>query len=381
MGDNSRLRQQSALARLFGTSGPATADKTPASSSSCVCLDGNGAPGLEEALAGALGISGLDSFRGTTPSSNRQRCASADAPTSAAPAPSSALAASASERSHRTLCAAVATVEEEVDEEVLTYVDMRLRAAAHEWPTDVPPPDSAAEALDANGYWGAAARGAEIRLCEDDPAKGMGAFATRSIQAGEVVGVYWGEQLTQRQHALRHGWRTKIKAPMPTRAERQAAAERKDRLAALEAGAPIRGAANGSAYCFSLFSDELKASLGSTLLPRRIAFIDSEDPKLSSWTRYINHSPGDSPACNLESKTDGLRCLVWFEAHRDIAAGEELTFDCEMATSRCAVTALLVSCVPYVGMRSNSSFRTSFRSRASQMARLTNGTMTTMQRT
>ena len=31
--------------------------------------------------------------------------------------------------------------------------------------------------------------------------------------------------------------------------------------------------------------------------------------------------------CNLTPKTDGLRYLVWFEARRNIAAGEELCFD------------------------------------------------------
>lgn len=60
-------------------------------------------------------------------------------------------------------------------------------------------------------------------------------------------------------------------------------------------------------------------------MPRLLAFVDGEDPNRSSWCRYINHAKGD--ACNLVSKVDGLRYLVWFEAIRDIAAGEELGFD------------------------------------------------------
>ena len=72
----------------------------------------------------------------------------------------------------------------------------------------IAPPQTSGEALDPDGPWGATARGVEIRPCEDVPEKGMGAFATRSIPSGELVGVYWGERLTMREHALRHGWRT-----------------------------------------------------------------------------------------------------------------------------------------------------------------------------
>ena len=63
-----------------------------------------------------------------------------------------------------------------------------------------------------------AARGMEIRLC-DDVRKGMGAFATRRIAEGSVIGIYWGERLTARAHALRHGWRLDQVVANPTKAE------------------------------------------------------------------------------------------------------------------------------------------------------------------
>lgn len=155
----------------------------------------------------------------------------------------------------------------------------------------------------------------------------MGAFATRPITKGAVVGIYWGEMLTQRAQALRHGWRTGLTTSKPTRTEKRAAAARLDRLASLGEKGPVMGVANGSAYCFSLFSEEVKAALGSTMLPRRIAYIDGEDPSRSSWCRYINHARAGGPSCNLVPKCDGLRCLVWFEASRPIVAGEEVHFD------------------------------------------------------
>jgi len=63
------------------------------------------------------------------------------------------------------------------------------------------------------------------------------------------------------------------------------------------------------------------------MLPRRVAYIDGEDPNRSSWCRYINHARTGTSGCNLAPKCDGLRALVWFEASRPIASGEELQFD------------------------------------------------------
>ena len=75
------------------------------------------------------------------------------------------------------------------------------------------------------------------------------------------------------------------------------------------------------------------AALGSAFLPRHAAYIDGEDPNRSSWGRFVNHCSEFSKSgvvgtgCNLEPRIDGARKLVWFEAKRDIAPGEEICFD------------------------------------------------------
>jgi len=218
-----------------------------------------------------------------------------------------------------------------VDEDVLAFVHLRLEQQAEPWPAHLAAPASTAEVVDPDGRWSATACGVEIRLCTDEPTKGMGAYATRPLRAGTVVGVYWGERLTMREHALRHGWRSGVAVEAPSRADKRALAARTSRLGALSVGAPMgpggRGEANGSAYCFSLFSDDVKAAIGSTLIPQLYAYIDGEDPDRSSWCRYINHAKPSTEVCNLVSKVDGLRGLVWFEASRDIAKGDELGFD------------------------------------------------------
>lgn len=60
----------------------------------------------------------------------------------------------------------------------------------------------------------------------------------------------------------------------------------------------------------------------------RIAYLDAEDPARSGWCRFINHAADSLRACNLECKVDATGAgLVWLQARRDVAAGEELAFD------------------------------------------------------
>ena len=215
---------------------------------------------------------------------------------------------------------------DEDDDEVANFVLVRLIAQADAWHAP-PPPETDEEVLDPSSRWSASSCGVQIRSCNDSVDKGLGAFATRHIAKGSVVGVYWGERLTQREHAVRHGWRSGTTIADLTHAERKALVERRTRLAALTFGAPVHGEDNGSSYCFSLLAEEVLAALGSTMLPRRPAYIDGEDPTRSSWCRYINHCEEGQPGCNLEPMCDGARCLVWFEARRSIEVGEELLFD------------------------------------------------------
>ena len=90
---------------------------------------------------------------------------------------------------------------------------------------------------------------------------------------------------------------------------------------------PVHGEDNGSSYCFSLLPEAVTAALGSSFLPRHAAYIDGEDPERSSWGRFVNHCAESTVGCNLAPRVDGLRRLVWFEARRPIADGEELCFD------------------------------------------------------
>ena len=214
------------------------------------------------------------------------------------------------------------------DDEVAWFVNMRLREHADPWPEDAPlPPESDEEALDSAGRWSAEACGVEVRACADDEAKGLGAFALRPMASGDVVGVYWGEVLTQREQALRHGWRSGLAISDATREEKAALAARAKRLAELTHGAPVHGVSNGSSYCFSLLPEEVTAALGSAFLPKHAAYIDGEDPTRSSWGRFVNHCSEAASGCNLVPRVDGMRQLVWFESKRDIEAGEELCFD------------------------------------------------------
>ena len=192
------------------------------------------------------------------------------------------------------------------------------------WPEGAPaPPANAAEALDAEGRWGAAACGIEVMQCAD-VRKGNGAFATREIAEGSVVGVYWGEPLTQREYYCRHGWKSGMRLQLSAE-EVAAQAERRERLAAVQSLAAAGGAQNGGSYCFQILPDTPEGSKGFGDV---IAFVDAEDPGRSSWCRYINHMTEDSADCNLEAKIDARARLVWFQSRRLIRPGEELSFDC-----------------------------------------------------
>ena len=180
------------------------------------------------------------------------------------------------------------------------------------WPADEPraPPRDSAEALDPDGPWGTKACGVTIKKCKSRR-KGHGAFATRAFRQGEVVGVYWGELITRRQFAIRHGWWGYGEWLDPetdlTTAERAAAERRSERLGALTWGAPVKGAKNGGVYCFQLWDeddDEEETNEETVLLQRkRPAYVDGEDPTRSSWCRQ-RASP--APARRPRSTPHGL---------------------------------------------------------------------------
>ena len=82
------------------------------------------------------------------------------------------------------------------------------------------------------------------------------------------------------------------------------------------------GADNGGTYCILLLPDAAPESANG--LPGVVAWIDAEEPRLSSWARYVNHAEEASEGCNAEVRVDGWRRLVWLETSRLIRAGEEV---------------------------------------------------------
>jgi hypothetical protein len=226
--------------------------------------------------------------------------------------------------------------EEALGEDEDEVLEAWLSRSADAWPPAAPPPPASdAEALDPDGRWGARACGVEVRECVDVPAKGRGAFAIRPFARGELVGVYWGEGLTQRQWAVRHGWKNGETPARLTDEERHEQAMREARLLELEAdeaallggpGAPMGGVNNGGSYVFSVLMAATEPERLPPGMGKRVLYVDAEDGTRSTWTRYINHAHYDTPACNLEPRSDPLACRVWFEARRDIAPGEELLF-------------------------------------------------------
>ena len=210
-------------------------------------------------------------------------------------------------------------------------IDAWLASCADPWPPSEPRPipdlrDQAVRraVLDPKGReWGLAACGVRIDVCDDNPAKGRGAFATRVIEDGAVVGIYAGELIDQRTHALRHAVRGPLFLP-PNEEEEAMLAERKARLEAIGAdeGAPISGADNRGGYSFTLLPDAL-----SQQFVGRYSHVDAEDPHRSSWPRYVNHASDKTRACNVAPKVNGLLAVVWLQARRRIEPGEELCFD------------------------------------------------------
>ena len=105
-------------------------------------------------------------------------------------------------------------------------------------------------------------------------------------------------------------------------AEEQAGAASRSPRRSPRLGA-AKGALNGGSYALLLLPDMPESARG---LPGVVAWIDAEDPNLSSWCRFINHADTAETGCNCELRVDGWRRLVWIETCRDIANGEEILF-------------------------------------------------------
>lgn len=106
------------------------------------------ATSAEEALADAFGFVDVNEFQ----SCFTGRSSSSRPPTDRQPTPQ----AQAAPSRMVPLAEDAVEEEEEADEEVLTFVDLRLRESADAWPPHAPPPPTSAEqAVDAEGTWSA----------------------------------------------------------------------------------------------------------------------------------------------------------------------------------------------------------------------------------
>lgn len=202
-----------------------------------------------------------------------------------------------------------------------------------EWPFEHigPLPTVTAEALRQDGPWGCAARGVVVQQC-NDRAKGMGVFADRSLSAGELVGLYWGERLTRSEYLARHGEARDVCGALIGRAvdgsgargslqavlDRATAVERQQRLAALAHSKPT---GKRGAYCFLLPANAIDVVRGEPFY-----CVDAEDPNRSSWTRFLNHAAKGTVGCNVD-KHISVSGQIWFVANRDVAPGTELCFE------------------------------------------------------
>ena len=166
-----------------------------------------------------------------------------------------------------------------------------------------------------------------IQVC-GNPAKGLGAFAARHIDAGTIVGHYMGEAISLSEMYFRYEGASRMDTPDEYEEANRRARWMHDRQ---ERGVSITG---------TYILQAGKTSAG------RIVLLDAEDPATANWTRYINHSakrpnlevvfPDRATALDEmasdESARDGAggasgASAVRFVALRSIEAGEELLFN------------------------------------------------------
>jgi ubiquitin-conjugating enzyme E2 W len=113
------------------------------------------------------------------------------------------------------------------------------------------------------------------------PEMGLGVFAKQRIPANTVLGKYMGEVLTETEYMKRYpssaveDW-AKAEDTIRFQSEFQTWKKNKRRGPRPHSCAPVAYPMNRK---------------GSYLLLHRKKYIDSEDPNLSNWTRYVNHPP------------------------------------------------------------------------------------------
>eukprot|EP00967_Tisochrysis_lutea_P140391 scaffold256444_cov32-Tisochrysis_lutea.AAC.2 len=165
------------------------------------------------------------------------------------------------------------------------------------------------------------------------PGKGFGVFATRRLPAEATVGDYVGEQLTQREVDARYSQTCELDD-----SDREWLESRRRRGVSCTGNCVQRichATSTSSMQCMQLVAVRIPAPSdlqtprpGSTDLFKLSGncFIDSEDPAVATWTRYLNHGTPNLRVKSLERGYDGSP-RVWFVATRDIDPGDELLWD------------------------------------------------------
>mmetsp|Transcript_16169 Transcript_16169/g.44769 ORF Transcript_16169/g.44769 Transcript_16169/m.44769 type:complete len:217 (-) Transcript_16169:93-743(-) len=140
---------------------------------------------------------------------------------------------------------------------------------------------------------------------EEIPGKGFGVVTNVRIPAGQVVGDYKGEVMTEEEKDRRY---------LESCAHLRQPADDLWRKSRLDRGQTITGT-----YLYGVHVPNQSSQI----------FVDAEDEYHSLWTRFLNHA--SPPAANVNPKSlhqgiDG-KPRVWFVSIRDIEAGEEICFD------------------------------------------------------
>lgn len=134
------------------------------------------------------------------------------------------------------------------------------------------------------------------------PGKGKGAFAARKLALGTELGDYRGEVISLDGLHARYG----EPRDEDVRWHRAWRAERERRHVGVT-----------GKYVYSA---------GASPSSDRLRFVDAEDPALSNWTRFINHSRRGN-VDDIIDWSDDDEPIVRFVVREDIHPGEEICFD------------------------------------------------------
>ncbi|VEU43306.1 unnamed protein product [Pseudo-nitzschia multistriata] len=143
-----------------------------------------------------------------------------------------------------------------------------------------------------------------LRL-EEIPGKGLGVITNVKIPAGQVVGDYKGEVMTEEEKDRRY---------LDSCAHLRQPVDELWRQSRIDRGQTMTGT-----YLYGVHVPNKSSQI----------FVDAEDEYCSLWTRFLNHASPPASNVNPKSLHQGIdgNPRVWFVSIRDIEIGEEICFD------------------------------------------------------